>query len=171
MYASLGRRLFEAKELDAALEIIVELKEKLRARIPSIDEVKALFPEIVYAERLTKQRWLVKYILSGMERNLRSGTIVDYEKMTIEHIVLQSEIGEGDLTEAVVGQIGNLILVSQEMNSRLSHKPFQEKLRILKAANFQLPNEIAGADKWTAKDIRTRTDAIASQAYKKIWKI
>jgi hypothetical protein len=171
MYASLGRRLFEAVNIEATLEIIKELKQKLRDRIPSIDEVKALFPEIVYTDRLTKQRSLVRYILSTLERSKRSGTIIDYEKMTIEHIVPQSQIGEGDLTELVVGQIGNLILVSQDMNSRLSHKPFREKMRILKLAGFHVPPEIVAAPGWGAKEIRARTDAIAIQAYEKLWKI
>jgi hypothetical protein len=133
--------------------------------------VTALFREIIYTDQLTKQRSLVKYILATLEKNTRAGTVIDYENMTIEHIVPQSEIGTADLTETVVGQLGNLILVSPEMNTRLGSKPFQEKIRVLKAAKFQMPVEIANATKWTAKEIKSRTDAIATHAYTKIWKI
>jgi hypothetical protein len=171
MYASLGRRIFEAGNMGEAFEIIKELKQKLRDRIPSIDEVTALFREIIYTDQLTKQRSIVKYILATLEKNTRAGTVIDYENMTIEHIVPQSEIGTADLTETVVGQLGNLILVSPEMNTRLGSKPFQEKIRVLKAAKFQMPVEIANATKWTAKEIKSRTDAIATHAYTKIWKI
>jgi hypothetical protein len=171
MYASLGRRLFEAATMDAALNVIEELKGKLGDRMPVLDEVKALFPWIVYTERLTKQRGLVKYILSGFDRDMRSGTVIDYEKMTIEHLLPQSQIGEDGLSDGDVGQLGNLILVSPEMNERLSKKSFQEKKRILRQAQYPIPKEIAEADEWLAPEIRTRTDAMALHAYNKLWKI
>jgi len=46
MYAALGRRLFEAKDTHEAVKVIQELKQKLRDRIPSLEEFKALFPNI-----------------------------------------------------------------------------------------------------------------------------
>lgn len=91
--------------------------------------------------------------------------------MTIEHLVPQSQIGQGDFEEGIVGQLGNLILVSQDMNSRLNDKSFQEKKRILKGAGFPLSQDIADAEQWADAEIRTRTDTIAAQAYDKIWKI
>lgn len=171
MYASLGRRLFEATDMDGALEVIKELKRKLHDRIPSLDEVKVLFSEIVYTERLTKQRSLVKYILSAFNQLEPTGLTVDVEAMTIEHLVPQSDIGTGDFTEMVVGQLGNLILVSAEMNNQLSNKPFSEKKKLLKSASFKLPREIENAVDWTPEDIRVRTDRMATQAYNKLWKI
>lgn len=95
MYASLARRLYEAVEMREALELIKELKAKLRDRIPSLEEVKALFPEIVYTDNITKQRSLVKYILARFHRQILSAFAVDYETMTIEHLVSQSYIGTG----------------------------------------------------------------------------
>jgi len=171
MYASLGRRIFEAKTMDGAWDVITELKQKLRDRIPSIGEVKALFPEIVYTEQLSKLRGLVKYILSRVQSDTRSGTVIDFEKMTIEHLVPQSRISDADQAESVVGQLGNLILVSEEMNTRLCDKPFLEKKNILTAAGFPLPAELAEADEWTENEIRTRTEAIAVLAYEKLWRI
>lgn len=171
MYASLGRRLFESGTMDAALNVTKELKQKLRDRIPSLDEVKALFREICYTDRLAKQRGLVRYILSAFDRDMRSGTVTDYEKMTIEHLLPQSQIGEGDLSESVVGQLGNLILLSPDMNARLSNKSFQEKKRILKTAGFPLPKEVEETNEWTAAEVIPRTDAMALHAYNKLWKI
>lgn len=171
MYASLGRRLFEAQNTDAALLVTRELKRKLRDRIPSLQEVKALFPEIVFTDNLTKQRGLVKYILSTFGKTSSFGVTADFEAMTIEHLAPQSLIGTGDFPEAAVGQLGNVILVSAEMNSRLSNKSFQEKKRILTSSGFPLPAEIAKATNWTAKEIAERTQAMAELAYNKLWKI
>lgn len=173
MYASLGRRMFEAKTTESALDVIKELKQKLRDRIPSLSEVKALFPEIVQTDRLSKQRGLVRYILSAFDREMRSGAVTDYDKMTIEHLLPQSEISEEGLglAETLVGQLGNLILVSAEMNEKLSNKSFADKKRILKAAGLPLPKEVAESDEWTPAMVRDRTEAMSVQAYKKLWKI
>ncbi len=171
MYASLGRRLFEATDTDHALEIIRELKQKLRERVPSLNEVKALFPEIIYTDRLSKDRGLVKYILTAFDKRSLSGVAPDFDSMTIEHLIPQSQIDTGDLTEAVIGQLGNLILVSPEMNNKLGDKPFKEKRRILEAGNYPLPREIASATDWTWQDIRKRTDRMAQEGYSIVWKI
>ncbi len=171
MYASLGRRLCESTTMEAALSVISELKQKLRDRVPSLDEVKALFQEVLYTESLTKQRGLVRYILATIEKSRNSGQVVDYGKMTIEHLVPQSEIGAGLISEIVAGQLGNLILVSQGMNSSLSNRPFSEKKRILKQAKFPLEAEIEAAEEWGLEQIRARTERIAQLAYNKLWKI
>ncbi|TAJ93692.1 MAG: DUF262 domain-containing protein [Gammaproteobacteria bacterium] len=171
MYASLGRRLFESHDLATALSVIKELKEKLRDRVPVLGEFKALFPQIVYTDEITKQRALVKYILVGFDKAKTTGTTIDYDSMTIEHLVPQSCVGTGDFTEGIVGQLGNLILLSGDMNSKLGDKSFKEKKKILRVAGFVLPTEIASATDWTAQDIEARTQVLADRAYTKVWKI
>ena len=171
MYASLGRRIFEATDMVATLAIIKELKEKLRSRVPSIEEVTALFPEILYTENITKQRALVKYILAGFDKKTLTGVATDTDAMTIEHLLSQSAIGAGNYTEQMVGQIGNLILVSSDMNEKLRNKPFVEKKRVLLAAGYRLPPEIASASDWKAGDIKQRTQQMAATAHRSIWKI
>ena len=171
MYASLGRRLSEASDRKAALELIKELKKKLHERIPSLEEVKALFPQIVYTEAVTKQRGLVKYILAGLGKALQPGVAVDYDAMTIEHLVPQSAIGSDGYTDECIGQLGNLVLVSAPVNLKLGDRPFKEKKHILEVAGCPLPPEIADAEDWTPEDIAHRTLAQADRAYKQVWKI
>lgn len=171
MYASLGRRIFDAPNITAALSVIKELKTKLEERIPSLAEVKALFPDMIYTESLTKHRNLIKYVLAGFDKQVPSGVTADVDAMTIEHLVSQSLIGTGDFSEQVIGQIGNLILVSSEMNFKLSNKPFADKKRILLEAGFKLPPKIAAAEDWTANNIKDRTLDMAIEAYERVWKI
>ena len=171
MYAALGRRLFEAKDSQEAAIVIQDLKKKLRARIPSFDEFKALFPEILFTDNLTKQKELVKYILVCIDRAKPSATVTDYEQMTIEHLAPQSMIGSQGFDEEVIGQIGNLLLVPQELNGKLKNKTFADKKTILVAAGFNLPKEIRAAKKWDAAKIRDRTNALAKEAFEKVWKL
>jgi uncharacterized protein with ParB-like and HNH nuclease domain len=171
MYASLGRRLFEAQNTQAAVTIVREIKKKLRERIPVFDEVRALFPSIIYTDNQTKQKDLVKYVLAGFHSHSLKSVVVDFDGMTIEHLVPQRLIGRNSFTEEIVGQFGNLILVPSPLNAKLDDKPFKEKKSILKATGAAIPPEFANLNDITPKDIRTRTANLATQAYQKVWKI
>ena len=171
MYAALGRRLYEAKDTQASVEVIKDLKQKLRDRVPSLDEVKALFPEIIYTDNVTRQRKLVKYILVGLDQTTPSPIVVDYDQMTIEHLASQSLIGQGEFNESLVGQLGNLLLVSDELNGKLKDKPFKDKKQILLESGFKLPEEMKAAATWGTAEIRLRTQTLAESAYKDVWKL
>jgi len=171
MYAALGRRLYEAKDTHASVEVIKDLKQKLRDRVPSLDEVKALFPEIIYTDNVTRQRKLVKYILVGLDQTTPSPIVVDYDQMTIEHLASQSLIGQGEFSESLVGQLGNLLLVSDELNAKLKDKLFKDKKQILLDSGFKLAEEMKAAATWGAAEIRLRTQTLAERAYNDVWKL
>ncbi len=171
MYASLGRRLFEARNTHAAVIVINELKAKLRERIPGLDEVKALFPKIIFTDSQTKQRNLVRYILAGFQTDSVASVTIDFDGMTIEHLVPQSQIGSGTFTEEIVGQVGNLILVPSKLNEKLANKSFKEKKKILQSARVSLPTEFVGLNDLTSTEIQKRTAILSELAFKKVWKI
>lgn len=171
MYAALGRRLFKAKGPQEAAKVITDLKHKLRERVPTLGEVKALFPEILYTENFTKQRKLIKYMLVEFSKMDSTSIAVDYESLTIEHLVPQSMVGTGNFTDTIVGQLGNLILATEELNGKLKNKSFKEKKKILEDESFPLPDEIKAAKDWTDTDIAKRTQKLAERAYNSVWKI
>lgn len=170
MYAALGRRLFEAKDTHDAVKIIQELKQKLRDRIPSLEEFQALFPDIIFTDNITKEKKLVKYVLVGLHRQNTNAAAVDYEQMTIEHLAPQSLIGQQGYDDAIIGQLGNLILVSEELNGKLNNRAFKEKKRILTENGYKLPLLVEKATSWTATEIKERTQAMAEEAYNTVWK-
>jgi hypothetical protein len=171
MYASLGRRLFEATGTQSAVAIINELKAKLRERVPGLDEVKALFPSLVYTDTQTKQRSLVKYTLSGFQAHSLASVTIDFDGMTIEHLAPQSLIGTAGFSEEVIGQLGNLILVPSNLNTKLANKPFKEKRKILQNAGVALPPEFEKLSDLTSAAIQGRTSSLAELAYQQVWKI
>lgn len=171
MYAALGRRLSEAKTTQESTRLIAELKQKLRDRVPSAQEFKALFPTVVYTDNVTKQKKLAKYILVGLARLEQSPIVTDYDQMTIEHLAPQSLIGTSGYTDAIIGQVGNLLLVSEATNGKLKNKPFKEKKRLLREAKFPLPAEVQKAHSWGVAEIQNRTELLAGQAFDRVWKI
>jgi hypothetical protein len=171
MYARLGRSVFDATDMDSTIRVITELKKMLRKRVPSLEEFKALFTEVLYTDRITKARGLVKYILTAFHKEAEIAQTVEYGTMTIEHLVPQSRIAQDGFTEQIIGQIGNLILVSGFANNKLGDKSFAEKKKILKQSGFRLPPEIAAAREWGVEQIVKRTESMAAVAYNKLWKI
>lgn len=170
MYASLARQMSDAADTQAANRVVVELKKKLRERVPSEDEFVALFNEVVVTDTFTKRRWLARYILKGLAPEGYSRSATDYDQLTIEHVVPQSSISDS-MPEDVVGQLGNLIFVTSEVNIKLRDKPFAEKKKTLIASHVQMPDEIKTADAWGEAQIRSRTKAMALRAYREVWRI
>ncbi len=76
-----------------------------------------------------------------------------------------------EYTDAVVGQMGNLLLVSEGINGRLKNKPFKDKKKILREVGFPLPPEVEKADTWGVAEIQERTARLAGQAFENVWKI
>lgn len=171
MYASLGRRVAAANTAQVAATIISELRDKLRERVPSENEFVALFPELIYTSKFSKLRGLVKYILVEMAKHDEIPFAADYDDLTIEHIAPQSKIDGTKWTDEIVGQPGNLLLVTEELNSKLNDKDFGSKKSILLAAGYPLSPEVRDAKSWTPDDIKNRTETLARRAFGVVWKI
>lgn len=169
MYSALGQRLAEAKNAADAQPVIQDLVRKLRERLPQKDEVLALFPGIIFTNEVTKQKKLVKYVLSEMSKPSDTAAAIDYDSMTIEHLVPQSRIGKDGYDESTIGQIGNLILVPEKLNLDLGNRSFIEKKKILKEAGYRLPKKISAATDWTPELIKKYTHELAGLAYTKVW--
>ena len=112
-----------------------------------------------------------KYILVGLDRKRGNLAGIDYEQMTIEHLVPQSLIGQQGYDDATIGQIGNLLLVSEPLNGKLKNKVFKDKKRILTESGYKLPQSIEQAITWDRAAIKKRTDEIADEAFNVVWKL
>lgn len=171
MYASTARRLSAASDSQSKNDIINEFRRKLRDKIPSPSEFDVNFQQIIFTKSLTKQKKLVHYILSELHRDSHTGIPVDYAQMTIEHIYPEKPKGFRRLDDSIIGQLGNLILIDQNLNDQLSNKIFHEKKQILLDNGIRLDNTLAGVTEWDEEHIRQRTLELSNHAYTKVWKI
>lgn len=175
MYASCAKKLVSASTTKAKVEVISELHQKLRERVPSHDEFLLNFKEIYFTNNYTKQKELVRYILSRMHAFHSPAAVTNYEGMTIEHLMPQSAIGTNNITEQIVGQLGNLIFVPPGLNTKLGNKAFSDKIDVLLAAGVKLDGALLSArqasSQWSPSDIDLRTEWLAKLAYEQIWKL
>ena len=172
MYAKSARELMNSKRIEAKNGAIKDLKYKLRNKIPVYQEFEANFAEILVSEKFTKQRKLGKYILGKMTSYYSSGTPLDMSRMTIEHLSPQSRSGKSGLTDEDVASLGNLILVGETTNSKLSNKSFETKMKIIKRSNVWVDDFLKKQKSiWGKKQIEQRTKHLAKLAYEKVWKL
>ncbi len=169
MYASSAKQLLNAKTLSEKVDILQQLKDKLKSKLPKYAEFEANFTEIGYSDTVTKQKKRVQYILKKFDDFNSQGLAVNYDKMTIEHIAPQNSKNSSLVSPSAVSQLGNLILVDDALNAKLSNKDFSQKKTLLKDLRIWLDNYIKNAKTWTDAEIEARTKGLADVAFKKVW--
>jgi hypothetical protein len=169
MYAAAARDLYTESSVQKRATHLQAFRKKLCERIPEESTFTAQFVELRSLSTDSKQRPLVRYILEKIDEHLRADKVVDYGKMSIEHVAPENPSG-GKVKSLDPGNIGNLIFISQDLNGKLKNKDFATKKTILREAGIPLDDVMNNATQWTAKEIKDRSALMAKLAYEKIWK-
>lgn len=157
--------LTQAEDHPEVQSILRRLLSGLKTRLPSYNEFEANFVELNYTSRKTKNKSVIRYSLSKLLGENPNGLTVDYESMSIEHLIPEDRINSVDKDEEV-GNIGNLILVDKKTNSEdLSNLDFSEKKRILLQKKYPLDDIVSDADEWNTEKIKLRAKYLAEQLY------
>ena len=172
MYALAARDLYQTKNLEAKVKCLQKFqKEKLATKQPQYSEFEPSFLELKYSSQLTKQKNLVRYILTKIYQRNTVGIPIDSEQMTIEHLAPENPPKATGLSPEEIASIGNLILVDQALNNELANKTFADKVKILKNAQVWVDPVILKARAWGAAEIKARTKELAEDAYNHVWSL
>lgn len=140
--------------------------------IPSKEDFIDNFKKIYFINDYTKYKKVIRYILEKIENYHITHTVpIAYDQYTIEHLIPQDKIGE--FSELEIGQIGNLIFVTKDVQDKLKNKTLKDKLQILTELEIQIPfNNFESKYDKCANEIdliNERTNLIATAAYENIW--
>lgn len=172
MYSNSARRLSEAKDDVTRLNVIRDLKQKMKEKIPTFDEFLASFKTLGFTNGYTKQKRIIQYTLTKIYKFYhKSGVPINYELMTLEHLLPQNPPTKSSKHSDYVGKIGNLILIDEATNNILGNKSFQVKKNILIERNVYLDDLVKTATDWTEHDIEKRTNLLADIAFRTVFKI
>ncbi|WP_405171723.1 DUF262 domain-containing HNH endonuclease family protein [Paenibacillus sp. FSL H8-0280] len=169
-YSRFARDFRKVKNKQESNKVIKELINDLYEKKPTYDEFQQQFVnKLRFSDSYTKEKKVIQYFFKKMERYYRKSNELDITNISIEHILHQSKKVE----EAY--SIGNLLPLSQELNTRCGTKAYFDKVNIYKLSNFKVVNEFVndydGRTDWNVKDIRDRSLSLASLAYNEIFKI
>jgi Protein of unknown function DUF262/Protein of unknown function (DUF1524) len=171
MYAKAARDLYHSRSSQQRANVLKEFRQKLIDRAPEREQFVVDFSNrFVLTDSVTRDSKLVRYVLCTILRHQHPETNLDY--LTVEHILPQSAIGYEGIDESVVGSIGNLLLVNNDVNRRLGSKPFSSKLAVLSSEG--LPFDIGGVldrSSWGPSEINRRAKMLGELAYGVVWKL
>jgi hypothetical protein len=167
-YSKAARDLQDASDRRKAREILSTLRKSFSARIPNETVFKNKFKELKFYNGYTRNKKLIQYIFNRIERSKLATNELVPENISLEHILCQS-----NNDKEVVGRIGNLLPLSQELNGKAKDKPILEKLPIYQESHYSLPKEFVAEYRppWGANEIDKRTESLAEYCYREIWKI
>ena len=170
MYAKAARELFRASTPEKRSAVFKDIRGKLVDRCPDRDKfVDDFMARFLFTGQSTRDARLVRYVLRTLLRTLKPGTSL--EDLTIEHILSQDQIGINGIDEAIVGSIGNLLLVTNVLNLQMANKPFAAKRAILAGpgAPYDI-GDVAAQTNWGPAEIATRAMTLGELAYDTVWK-
>lgn len=121
---------------------------------------------------MTKQKKLVQYTLTKIDKYIKRqhGDKINYNLMTIEHILPQNPLSSKE-DDKLIGQLGNLVYITDSLNGRLGNKEFKQKKHILTQAHLVVDEILERASQWGETEIKERTDNFANLAFNKIFRI
>lgn len=167
-YSKLALELKEVKNNDSFQKFYKNLHKHLIEKMPSFEEFDVKFKQLIYLSEQTRNRNIIKYIFTLLMEENNPALNLDYESLTIEHLVSQSTLKNTNSgKEDIIGGLGNLILVSTSINSNdLSNKLVTEKTSILNAKNYPFMENLLAFDfQGSDEDIKNRLDALSKKVY------
>jgi hypothetical protein len=172
-YSDLGRKI-SSGEIKTVSDIAGSAKEF----IPS----DAIFRERFEAARVSKVA-LARYYLRALERQVSGKDQpelipnTDPTELNLEHILPQrnpdeswNELFDQEEANAFTSRIGNMVLLSQKINSKLRSASFEEKRKVYEKSELNLTREVAEFDSWDKEAIENRQKSLAGIAVK-TWKL
>lgn len=172
MYALAARELYQAGNLGAKVQCLRDFqRKKLAVKLPLYAEFEPGFMELRYSSKMTKQKNLVRYVLTKIYQKHSTGLPIDPEQATIEHLAPENPPKNNGLSDEQIASIGNLILVNQALNNELANKSFPDKVRLLKDAKVWVDPVILNATNWGPVEIENRTRMLAKDAYENVWSL
>lgn len=171
MYSLYARKLAEAKDDADRLKVIRELQQKMKERIPTYDEFLAAFKTLEFTNGYTKQKKIIQYTLTKIDKYYnKNGVSINYDAMTLEHLLPQNPPNKLPNHNEFYGTIGNLLLIDEKTNNDLGNKSFSAKKIILQKKSIFIDDTLKKANDWTSKEIEMRTINFAKIAYNTVFR-
>jgi hypothetical protein len=170
MYANYGRRLTLEENRNERHRGLKAFRQALADRVPDRDVFESAFVDrLVLTDELSRDKVIVQYVLRELLRH--SNPTTKFDGGSVEHILPQSSIG-AEYPAELIGSIGNLIWVSEDVNRQLGSKSFSAKKSLLgKVKNAYDVSDILAAQAWGPEEIQERATRLATLAHDVIWKL
>lgn len=170
-YSKYARSLRSCEDAKSSREVLRELKEDLKLKVPAVETVREGFKRLTYTNDETRHKKLIQYIFRRWELFLAKTNELEPAQITIEHVVPQSD----KKLEHCIGSIGNLLPLGGEINNLAEAKDFKAKVELYKQSKLAIVadfiDKYEDRSEWTESEINNRVVEIADIAFSQIWKL
>ncbi|HFT5904159.1 TPA: DUF262 domain-containing protein [Bacillus cereus] len=169
-YSKFAREVRGADNKQDCHKIINNLIQYLKDKMPDYDKFMTRFDtKLKYSTEYTREKKVIQYFFKKLEYHYRQKKELEISDLTIEHILPQSS------KEIISSTIGNLLPLSQELNSKCKDKVLGDKKRFYDESDFRTVEKFLEDNptktEWTEEDITQRTAMLADLAYNQIFVI
>lgn len=168
MYSKFAIQLHKSENKKKVLDSLIE---QLKNKTPSYNEYQEKFKSRIYFfEDKTisdsKQKKLVKYVLSELEYITLTTKEFKIDDISIEHLYPKS-MKWGSIDKQIVSSIGNLLLLDRELNNSLKDSSYEnKKIECVKVTKINSTLEVFnGNNKWGEEEIKNRENEIIKKSY------
>jgi uncharacterized protein with ParB-like and HNH nuclease domain len=169
MYAKTSRELFNAKNKHEKHNVIDEIFNKLQNKLPTKEQfIAKLDDRLYYSSKDTKNKKLVQYVLQRQEYEKQNFNI-ELHDISIEHIYPEKFNEYWDMIEEkYIKNIGNLVLLDKNINSKIGNKSFDDKKTIILAESTLITTKEVFKNNsfWNKEKILERREELIELLYK-----
>ncbi len=170
-YGSFARKIINTEDKKEINNYIKSLKEELKSLKPDKEMFVSKFKELIYSKEMenkeiNQKNLVTKYSIRKYEEFLCNKGYYDIKRSSIEHILPEKSSVKNKLN------IGNLVLLEDDLNNRANNLSFKEKVEIYKESNYKSVQEIIENFKkdFTEFDIEGRATKMSNFIYEQILK-
>lgn len=151
--------LRKAKDKTEGHHILDEFTNKLKVILPRYDEFEKAFIELTFTKKKTPDNLKTRYVLNKLNSYYASKEVFD-DQGSVEHI-LPEILGDNDTQN-----IGNLILLEQDLNRRCGNEDYSQKKSIYSESSYtEVKQFISDYETWSKIDIKDRAKKLAKIYY------
>lgn len=172
LYPSHAIRLFNCQDKHESHQELKDFRRKISEKILPLNEFQDNFDKRVYFwedssnSDIRKAKKLVKYCLEKLENDAQNWN-VSFHNLSIEHLHAKSKQDVNNFTEEVIKNIGNLVLLDSDLNSRIGNKDYPEKRNHILSTNtiITTKNVVNSHSVWEVDNVLVRRDDLIKQLY------
>jgi len=151
---------------DEIQSIFKSLSDLSKEHFPSYEEFRIKFANLIYLSDSTRNKKIIKLSLYRVLGDNVYGLDLNYDALTLEHLIPQSQIKSKDTSRDIVGSIGNILLLNQKVNSEvLRDLSPTKKIKKLKELKYPLYPALINETEWTSLEVQERTNKMAHKLY------
>jgi len=168
MYSKISRDLFNAQNRHDKHNVIDNMIEKLKEKLPNKEQFKAKFDDKLYfLSDETKQKKLVQYVLKKLEYEKQNYNII-LNNISLEHIYPENPSNDWEeLDTEYIKNIGNIVILDKDINSKIGNANYQDKKNIiLQSSTLITTKEVfENYNEWNKQSIEKRRNLLIKELY------